>query len=48
VNEQPNMADIVIAQLGRQVGDLVVQLAIKDAQIEELKARLQVQESAPS
>jgi hypothetical protein len=38
-----NLADGVIARLSRQIGDLVVQLAAKDAQIEELQARLQVQ-----
>ena len=42
MNNEPNMADTVVTLLGRQIGDLVVQLAIKDAQIEELNARLQV------
>lgn len=39
-------ASLVIDKLGRQVGDLVVQLAMKDAQIEELVARLQVMQAA--
>jgi hypothetical protein len=41
-----NMADMVVNKLGLQIGDLVVQLAMKDAQIEELQARLQVQQAA--
>jgi len=36
----------VVERLGRQIGDLVVQLALKDAQIEELTARLQVMQAA--
>ncbi len=36
----------VVERLGRQIGDLVVQLAMKDAQIEELQARLQVMQAA--
>lgn len=39
-------ANLVIERLGRQIGDLVVQLAMKDAQIEELQARATVQHSA--
>ena len=45
MNNEFNLADAVIARLGRQVGELVVQLAIKDSEIEQLNARLRVQES---
>ena len=40
-----NMADAVISRLARQISDLVVQLAVKDAEIEQLNARLQVQQA---
>jgi hypothetical protein len=43
MNDEFNMAEAVISRLTRQIGDLVLQLATKDAQIEELQARLQVQ-----
>jgi hypothetical protein len=39
-------ASMVLDKLGRQIGDLVVQLAMKDAQIEELSARLTVLQAA--
>jgi hypothetical protein len=46
MSEQQLDANLVIDRLGRQIGDLVVQLAMKDAQIEELTARLQVMQAA--
>lgn len=46
MSEQQLDASLVIDKLGRQIGDLVVQLAMRDAQIEELHARLTVQQSA--
>lgn len=46
MSEQQLDASLVIDKLGRQIGDLVVQLAMKDAQVEELSARLQVLQAA--
>jgi Tfp pilus assembly protein FimV len=41
-----NMAEAVIARLSRQISDLVVQLAMKDAQVEQLQAQITVLTSA--
>ena len=45
MSDTTDLTQAVLDRLGRQIGDLVVQLAVKDAQVEELQARLQVQQT---
>jgi hypothetical protein len=38
-----SMSEAIVNRLGQQIADLVVQLAIRDARIEQLQAQAQVQ-----
>ncbi len=46
MSDTADLTQAVLDRLGRQIGDLVVQLSVKDAQVEELQARLQVQQTS--